>query len=75
MQHLTFHTHVGADGLLNLHIPVGVSNVDLDVVVVLHPVAPTGWPAGYFEQTYGACADDPLIRDDEGAYEPREPLR
>lgn len=74
MQHLTFQSHVGEDGLLKLNIPVRFSNVDLDVVVVVQPVTTSGWPAGYFEQTYGACANDMLMRDDEGAYEQREAL-
>lgn len=33
-----------------------------------------GWPAGYFESTFGALADDPLARPPQGTGEAREPL-
>ncbi len=33
-----------------------------------------GWPPGFFEQTAGALADDPLIIGSEGDYEVREEL-
>jgi hypothetical protein len=26
-----------------------------------------GWPIGYFEETYGSMADDPIERRDQGA--------
>ena len=35
------------------------------------PPAP-GWPHGFFEQTYGSLADDPLIRPPQGEWEERE---
>lgn len=34
-----------------------------------------GWPPSYFAQTYGALADDPLSRPDQGALEVREILQ
>ena len=34
-----------------------------------------GWPPSYFAQTYGALADDPLSRPDQGAFEEREILQ
>ncbi|MCB0080929.1 MAG: type II toxin-antitoxin system Phd/YefM family antitoxin [Caldilineaceae bacterium] len=33
-----------------------------------------GWPPNYFAQTYGALADDPLTRPEQGAYDEREAL-
>jgi len=33
------------------------------------------WPPDYFAQTYGALADDPLTRPDQGEFEEREPLQ
>ena len=33
-----------------------------------------GWPTGYFAQTYGALADDPISRPEQGDFEGREPL-
>jgi hypothetical protein len=32
------------------------------------------WPPGYFEQTFGALAADPLTREPQGEYEEREAL-
>ena len=33
-----------------------------------------GWPTGYFAQTYGALADDPISRPEQGDFEGGEPL-
>jgi hypothetical protein len=33
-----------------------------------------GWPPGFFEQTEGALADDPIERPSQGEYEVREEL-
>lgn len=34
-----------------------------------------GWPPGYFSQTYGALAEDPLTRPDQDDFEVRESLQ
>lgn len=79
MQSMTFHSQVGPDGMLKLEIPVGVANTLMEVTVMMKPlqeVAPdtTGWPAGFFEQTYSILQDEPIERGDQGAYERREEL-
>lgn len=33
-----------------------------------------GWPPGFFEETYGALADDPLTRPEQGEAQEREAL-
>ena len=33
-----------------------------------------GWMPGFFEQTAGCLADDPIVIDDEGDFEEREQL-
>lgn len=33
-----------------------------------------GWPDGYFTATYGALADEPLARPEQGAHELRDAL-
>lgn len=33
------------------------------------------WPPGYFEETYGALATDPVARPEQGTYETREDLK
>jgi prevent-host-death family protein len=34
-----------------------------------------GWPPGYFGQTYGALAEDPLARPEQDAFEERKALQ
>ncbi len=69
VESIKVQTHVGADGLLTLQVPVGVSNTDVEVVLVVQPVATSehddgtnslGWPAGFFEETAGQWAEHPL---------------
>jgi hypothetical protein len=78
METITLHSRVGADGLLKLQVPVKLTNTDLEVVLIVQPVAATGesrgWPAGFFEQTYGSFRDQPLIREPQGEYEIRAEL-
>lgn len=38
MQSLTLRAYVGKDGILRLEIPIGLSDTDVDVVVIYHPV-------------------------------------
>ncbi len=33
-----------------------------------------GWLAGFFEETFGSFSDEPLVRDEQGAYEIRDEL-
>jgi hypothetical protein len=70
MQSIKLCSHVGADGILHLNIPVGITNKEIEVTVTyqqLEPSAPPqthqelGWQTGFFEQTDGSLADDPSI--------------
>ena len=76
METITLHSRVGADGLLKLQVPVNLTNTELDVVLIVQPVASVdqalGWPPGFFEQTYGSFRDQPLVREPQGEYEVRE---
>jgi len=78
METITLHSRVGADGLLKLEVPVKMTNTELDVVLIVQPVAPArqdlGWPPGFFEQTYGSFRDQPLVRESQGDYEVRDEL-
>lgn len=79
---ITIHTqsHVGADGVMNLNIPVGIRDADLDVVVILQPKAePFGsgdldeWRS-FMRRSAGAWEGEPLARPDQGEFEIREGL-
>ena len=77
---LPFKAHVQPDGTLNLRITTGLSESDVDGVVVIQPTAESpqprqAWPEGFFEQTYGAFAAEPLERRPQGGLETRELLR
>ena len=78
METITLHSRVGADGLLKLQVPVKVTNTELEVVLIVQPVASAsqehGWPSGFFEQTYGSFRDQPLVREPQGEYEIRDDL-
>lgn len=89
MQSIKFQSHVGPDGILRFELPVGQSDTDFEVMVIMQPVvinsaaaaAPItktpeelGWPPGYFEQTEGSQEHDPIVRQPQGEYELREEL-
>ena len=83
MKSVTFRSHVGADGMLNLQVPVGIANAELEVMVIVQPLvqpevetpAYTGWLPGFFEEVIGSWAGEPLVRPDQGEYEVRENLK
>lgn len=40
MKSITAQLHVGADGILRLQMPVNWTDVDLEVTVIMQPIAP-----------------------------------
>jgi len=64
MEAIRLNTHVGSDGILKLETPVGVHDVDCDVVVVVAPRSETSHEAwkDFVNATYGSLADDPIER-------------
>jgi len=80
MQTISLKSHVGADGVLTLNVPLNVCETDLEVLVVVQPLAKNGsnpqpgWPPGFFEETAGAWQGEPLERPDQGEFEVREEL-
>ncbi len=82
MQSVKLHSHVGRDGILKLEVPVGLSEVDLEVVVIVHPIKKTptaraaqraGWSPDFFKRIAGAWKGE-LVREPQGEYEVRKPL-
>lgn len=39
MQNFSLETHIGADGILHLDLPVAITNTDLKVTVTCEPIA------------------------------------
>jgi len=73
---------VSADGTLELRIPTKFSETDVEVLLVLQPVAAEegktamrGWPDGYFERTFGSLRSNPIQYDPPPDFEAREELR
>ncbi len=70
-------TRLEADGVLNLCVPTGLPEADVEVVVIVQPVGTPvkTWPEDFFAETYGAFADHPIERGDQRAFDDREALR
>ena len=80
METIKLTTQIDAAGRLHLDLPTQLANQQVEVLIVWHciekdePRDALGWPIGYFEETYGICADDLIERGDQGTFEIREPL-
>ncbi len=83
MKSIKLNKKVGIDEILHLDIPVEITNTEVEIMVIYQPLeSPTqqntpeelGYPPGFFEQTYGSCADNPIVIDSEGEFEEREKI-
>jgi hypothetical protein len=68
MQTLTLKARADKDGILRLEIPTDQADQELEIVLVMQtivdePVDAMGYPIGYFDETYGSFADDPIERN------------
>jgi hypothetical protein len=68
MQTISLKAHTNKDGILRLEIPTHLLNQEIEVVVVVQALASEaldemGYPIGYFEETYGSFADEPMERE------------
>lgn len=79
---IEFHSRIGQDGVLDLHVPLGDMGPGADVIVTIRkiPVATTSritdraeWHR-FVEKTYGSCADLRLERPPQGEFEKREAI-
>jgi hypothetical protein len=62
--------HVGQDGILHLDLPVGVTELDLEVMVIYQPVRSLiTSDRSSLADLYGICADDPINIDERGISE------
>ncbi|MFB2877185.1 hypothetical protein [Floridanema aerugineum] len=72
MKSVTLRHQVGEDGILHLDVPVGLNDAELEVTIIFKEVASATtileeleWKE-FVEKTYGSCADDPIIIDEQG---------
>ncbi len=69
MESIKIKQRVGHDGMLHLDIPVGLTNREMEVMVVYQPVPLASMETNDLGQFYGVCADDPIVLDDQGILE------
>ena len=82
MVSFSMKTRVRPDGKLRVDVSIGLPESDVDVLVVVRPIAnhseaasPTGsWPKGFFDRTFGCLAEDPIFRGPNLQQESREKL-
>lgn len=76
MQSIKLHSTVGADGILHLDLPLGITDIELEVTVTVKPLTfvtqKRGWMPGFFEEVIGGWAGEPLKRPEQGEFETRE---
>jgi hypothetical protein len=68
MQTVTLKARADKDGIVRLEIPTHQADQALEIVLVMQPITDEpvdamGYPIGYFDETYGSLADDPIERD------------
>jgi hypothetical protein len=68
MRTITLKTRTDQDGMVKLEIPTDFADREVEIVLVLQelqkePLDEMGYPIGYFEDTYGSLADDPIERN------------
>ncbi len=67
MHSLTLHAHVGRDGILKLETPIGMTDADLEIIIIVHPVdeprPALKWPTTLFTEIIGGWEGKPLIRE------------
>jgi len=79
MQSLTLHTRVGKDGILKVETPIGMSNMELEVILIVNPLPGSHpsveWPPGFFTEIIGGWEGKPLVREPQGTYESRSEFK
>lgn len=75
---------VKLDGTLDLHVTTGMSETDVEVLLVLaplvlktgeEPLKEDGWPDGYFDKTFGSLRENPIAYEPPPQFEKRQELR
>lgn len=69
MESIRVRQRVGQDGILHLEIPVGLTDREVEVMVIYQPVQVLMPATSSLAQLYGICADDPIDIDEQGVSE------
>jgi hypothetical protein len=80
MNRMVFHSRIGADGVLQITVPIGKEDADREVQVTIDP-APVGPPPmteqewrAFVLATAGSITDSSFARHEQGECERREEL-
>ncbi len=79
MESIKTQAYIDDDGILRLELLTSLAHRHIDVLVVMQPIADEpvdemGYPIGYFEETYGMFADNPIERGEQPPYDVRDEL-
>lgn len=79
---ISARARVNDDGTLDLHVTTDLPATDVEVLLVLEPLASKidqapidrdrGWPEGYFEKTFGSLRDNPIVYEPAPPFEARQ---
>ncbi len=73
MHSITLKSHIGSDGLLQVHLP-DMKDTDVEVVIVYQTSLPKATEAVPLAEFYGCIQDDSFIRQPQNEQSEREPL-
>ena len=72
-------THVGKDGILNLKVPLGIRDQDVEIVVIVNPktsfMTDHAESADELKSIIGAWQGEKLARSPQGDYETRKEFK
>ena len=78
MNRMVVHSRIGADGILNIALPIGKADADREVQVTVDPVGPSPMTQeewrNFVLSTAGSITDASFVRHEQGEYEYREEL-
>lgn len=69
MESIKVRQRIGQDGILHLEIPVGLTDREVEIMVIYQPVQMLITATNSLAQLYGVCADDPIDIDRQGVSE------
>jgi hypothetical protein len=76
MKTIHLRSRVGPDGILDVRVPTGMADSELDVLIVVDAAAqqaPSDW-SEFVRTTAGSIVDPSFARHEQGEYESRETL-
>jgi hypothetical protein len=78
MNRMVVHSRIGADGILNITLPIGKADADREVQVTVDPVGRSPMTQeewrNFVLSTAGSITDPSFVRHEQGDYEHREEL-